>query len=56
MQMNVIPGEDYALLLSERVSKERETIAARWLERLTGMLVLTKNAFPSDLLLDHIRC
>ena len=55
MQTNVIPAEDYALLLSERVSRERETIAARWLERLTGMLVVDENdVFPSDLLLDHI--
>jgi signal transduction histidine kinase len=55
MQMNVISAEDYAFVLSERVSAARETIAARWLERLTGMLVVDENdVFPSDLLLDHI--
>jgi signal transduction histidine kinase len=55
MQTNVIPAEDYAVLLSERISAERETLAARWLERLTGMLVVDENdVFPSDKLLDHI--
>ena len=36
--MKTIRAEDYAVLLSERVSAERETLAGRWLERLTGML------------------
>jgi len=53
--MNTTRAKDYALLLSERVSSERETLAARWLERLTGMLIVDENdVFPSDKLLDHI--
>ena len=53
--MKAIPAEDYAVLLSERVFAQRETLASRWLERLTGMLVVDENeVFPSDQLLDHI--
>ncbi len=53
--MNTIRTENYAVLLSERVAAERETLASRWLERLTGMLVVDENdVFPSDRLLDHI--
>ena len=53
--MKTIRAHDYAVLLSDRVLAERETLAARWLERLTGMLVVDENdVFPSDKLLDHI--
>ena len=55
MPVSAIRREEYAVLLSDRVSAERETLAARWLERLTGMLVVDENdVFPSDKLLDHI--
>ena len=54
-EIDTVRVENYAVVLSERVSAERETLASRWLERLTGMLVVEENdVFPSDKLLDHI--
>jgi signal transduction histidine kinase len=54
-EINTLRVDKYAVVLSERVSAERETLAGRWLERLTGMLVVEENdVFPSDKLLDHI--
>lgn len=42
-------------LIAERMQVEHRTLAARWLERLLGLLpVDARQVFPSETLLDHI--
>ena len=46
---------DYAWIVSERLTAERDVLAARWLHRLNELLtVLPNEVFPSQQLLDHI--
>jgi signal transduction histidine kinase len=48
-------AEDYAGVMSQRVSSESRTLAARWLVRLKEILTVPANeVFASDELLDHI--
>jgi len=51
----IVRAENYADVVSQRVSAERSVLAARWLNRLNELLLVEPNAvFPSDQLLDHI--
>jgi len=51
----IVSAENYADVVSQRVSAERSVLAARWLNRLNELLLVEPNAvFPSDQLLDHI--
>jgi signal transduction histidine kinase len=51
----IVSTENYADVVSQRVSAERSVLAARWLNRLNELLLVEPNAvFPSDQLLDHI--
>ena len=53
--MAIVSAENYADVVSQRVSAERSVLAARWLNRLNELLLVEPNAvFPSDQLLDHI--
>lgn len=53
--MAIVRAENYADVVSQRVSAERSVLAARWLNRLNELLLVEPNAvFPSDQLLDHI--
>lgn len=53
--MTIVTAENYADVVSQRVSAERSVLAARWLNRLNELLLVEPNAvFPSDQLLDHI--
>ena len=53
--MTIVTAENYADVVSQRVSAERSVLAARWLNRLHELLLVEPNAvFPSDQLLDHI--
>lgn len=53
--MAIVSTENYADVVSQRVSAERSVLAARWLNRLNELLLVEPNAvFPSDQLLDHI--
>lgn len=53
--MTTVTAENYADVVSQRVSAERSVLAARWLNRLNELLLVEPNAvFPSDQLLDHI--
>ena len=53
--MTIVTAENYAAVVSQRVSAERSVLAARWLNRLNELLLVEPNAvFPSDRLLDHI--
>ena len=53
--MTIVTSENYADVVSQRVSAERSVLAARWLIRLNELLLVEPNAvFPSDQLLDHI--
>jgi len=48
-------AEDYTVVMSRRVAAERETLAARWLQRLREVLTVAANdVFPSEQLLDHV--
>ncbi len=50
-----IAADNYASILSQRVSAERLVLSGRWLERLKTLLTVAPNdVFPSDQLLDHI--
>jgi signal transduction histidine kinase len=47
--------EDYAAVISRRISTERMGLAGRWLHRLKAVLTVEPNqVFPSQQLLDHI--
>jgi len=51
----IVSAENYADVVSQRVSAERSVLAARWLNRLNELLLVEPDAvFPSDQLLDHI--
>jgi signal transduction histidine kinase len=51
----IVAAENYATILSHRVTAERSTLAANWLARLKTFLNVESNeVFPSDHLLDHI--
>jgi signal transduction histidine kinase len=51
----IVSAENYADVVSQRVSAERSVLAARWLNRLNELLLVEPNSvFPSDQLLDHI--
>lgn len=53
--MAIVSAENYADVVSQRVSAERSVLAARWLNRLNELLLVEPDAvFPSDQLLDHI--
>jgi signal transduction histidine kinase len=53
--VTIVTAENYAAVVSQRVSAERSVLAARWLNRLNELLLVEPNAvFPSDQLLDHI--
>ena len=53
--MNILTAENFADLVSQRVTAERSVLAARWLGRLNDLLLVEPNAvFSSDQLLDHI--
>jgi signal transduction histidine kinase len=53
--VTIVTAENYADVVSQRVSAERSVLAARWLNRLNELLLVEPNAvFPSDQLLDHI--
>jgi signal transduction histidine kinase len=53
--VTLVSADSYADVVSQRVSAERLTLAARWLERLNELLIVPANeVFPSDQLLDHI--
>ena len=50
-----LTAADFGNLIADRIRAEHLTIAARWLERLRGMLPVESNeVFPTDDLLDHI--
>jgi signal transduction histidine kinase len=53
--MTIATAEDYAGIVSQRVSAERHTLAGAWLRRLDQLLTVgTNDVFPSAQLLDHI--
>jgi signal transduction histidine kinase len=53
--VGTVSADNYADVMSRRVAAERLTLAARWLERLNGLLLVdTNEIFPSEKLLDHI--
>src|SRR4051812_5363426 len=50
-----VTTEDYAPVMSQRMTAERLALAARWLTRLRELLTVAANdVFPSEQLLDHI--
>src|SRR3954469_904545 len=50
-----VTTEDYAAVMSQRMTAERLALAARWLTRLRELLTVAANdVFPSEQLLDHI--
>src|SRR3954470_23889285 len=50
-----VTTEDYAAVISQRMTAERLVLAARWLTRLRELLPVAANdVFPSEQLLDHI--
>src|SRR3954452_25042906 len=50
-----VTTEDYAAVMSQRMTAERLALAARWLTRLRELLTVAANdVFPSEELLDHI--
>ena len=53
--MTIAAAEDYAGIVSTRVSAERHMLAGEWLRRLNRLLTVNANdVFPSQQLLDHI--
>jgi signal transduction histidine kinase len=53
--MPSVTAEDYAAVISHRISAERLTLSARWLASLRELLTVAANeVFPSEQLLDHI--
>src|SRR3954462_6523804 len=50
-----VTTDDYAAVISQRMTAERLVLAERWLTRLRELLTVAANdVFPSEQLLDHI--